>query len=84
MLTLVNDPQIERVINPPDTPPNWHDDLNRLRTGDVTLSRKSAGENSIRAFQRVMIFLGYSTSSTGAFSIDGDFGRDRHRTKKSA
>ncbi len=31
------------------------------------------------AVQRMLIFLGYSTSSRGSFSIDGDFGRGTNR-----
>jgi peptidoglycan hydrolase-like protein with peptidoglycan-binding domain len=79
MLALINDPQIQKIINPPNVEPHWESDLKRLRSGDVTLDRRTAGENSIRAFQRLLIFLGYSTSSSGAFSIDGDFGRGTNR-----
>ncbi len=79
MLTLLQDPQIKKVINPPNADADWRSDLSRLESGDVTLTRRSAGENSIRAFQRLLIFLGYSTSSSGAFSIDGDFGRGTNR-----
>ena len=39
----------------------------------------SAGESAIKAVQRLMIFLGYSTSSSGAFAVDGDFGRGTNR-----
>lgn len=79
MLTLIKDPQIQQILNPPNTEPHWDKDLKRLESGDVTLNRRSAGENSIRAFQRMLIFLGYSTSSSGAFAIDGDFGRGTNR-----
>ncbi len=79
MLTLVNDPKIQQVLSPPNASSHWDKDLDRLVQGDVTLNRRSAGEDSIRAFQRLLIFLGYSTSSTGAFSIDGDFGRGTNR-----
>lgn len=79
MHNLLQDPQVQQIINPPNVEPQWEKDLERLERGDLTLNRKSAGENSIRAFQRLLIFLGYSTSSSGAFSIDGDFGRGTNR-----
>ena len=31
------------------------------------------------ALQRLLIFLGYSTTASGAFAIDGDFGRGTNR-----
>lgn len=79
MLELINDPQIKRILNPPDATDNWKKDLEKLIKGDVSLNRKSAGEDSIKAFQRLLIFLGYSTSSGGSFAIDGDFGRGSNR-----
>lgn len=79
MSTLIHDPQIKQIINPPNADSLWENDLKRLEEGDITLNRRSAGENSIRALQRLLIFLGYSTSSSGAFSIDGDFGRGTNR-----
>ena len=79
MIALLQDPQIKQIINPPNTVPHWEEDLQRLQQGDLSLNRRSAGENSIQAFQRLLIFLGYSTSSTGAFAIDGDFGRGTNR-----
>ena len=79
MLALLQDSQIQKIINPPHTPSHWESDLKRLEAGDLTLNRHSAGENSIKALQRLLIFLGYSTSSGGSFSIDGDFGRGTNR-----
>lgn len=79
MLELVNDPQIKRILNPPDASEGWKEDFDKLVNGDISLNRKSAGEDSIKAFQRLLIFLGYSTSSGGSFSIDGDFGRGSNR-----
>lgn len=79
MLALIQDPQIKKILNPPNTPSHWKNDLKRLEEGDLTLNRHSAGENSIKALQRLLIFLGYSTSSGGSFSIDGDFGRGTNR-----
>jgi peptidoglycan hydrolase-like protein with peptidoglycan-binding domain len=80
MLTAIEHPQISQILTlPGDNDAAWRADLERLRTGDVTLNRKTIGENSIKAIQRLFIFMGYSTSSTGAFSIDGDFGRGTNR-----
>lgn len=79
MLTLIQDPKIQKILNPPNSPSYWKNDLKRLEEGDLTLNRHSAGENSIKALQRLLIFLGYSTSSSGAFAIDGDFGRGTNR-----
>lgn len=79
MIALIHDPQIQQIINPPNTTSFWESDLKRFEDGDVSLDRHTAGENTIRAFQRLLIFLGYSTSSAGAFSIDGDFGRGTNR-----
>ncbi|MGB3345633.1 MAG: N-acetylmuramidase domain-containing protein [Aequorivita sp.] len=79
MIALIHDPQIQQIINPPNASPYWESDLKRFENGDVSLDRHTAGENTIRAFQRLLIFLGYSTSSSGAFAIDGDFGRGTNR-----
>lgn len=62
-----------------DRSEEWAADLARFERGDVTLTRQSVGESSIKAVQRLLIFLGYSTASTGAFLIDGDFGRGTNR-----
>lgn len=80
MLALVDDPRIQQILTlPEDSDPQWLSDLGRFRQGDVTLDRTTAGENTIKAIQRLLIFLGYSTSSSGSFSIDGDFGRGTNR-----
>ena len=77
---LLNDPQVKQITNhPKDSESLWRSDLERFLSGDTTLTRKSAGEAGIKAVQRLLIFLGYSTSSTGAFAIDGDFGRGTNR-----
>ena len=77
---LAANPKIKRIITHPDDNTSiWKTDLERFIAGDVHLTRKSAGETAIMAVQRLMIFLGYSTSSTGAFSVDGDFGRGTNR-----
>jgi len=78
--TLAADPRIQRIItHPDDDNAVWHADLDRFMAGDARLTRRSAGESAIKAVQRLMIFLGYSTSSTGAFAVDGDFGRGTNR-----
>ena len=80
MSTLIADPRLRRILTLPDeTAEGWTVDLERFERGDVTLTRQSAGEGSIKAVQRLLIFLGYSTASTGAFLIDGDFGRGTNR-----
>lgn len=80
MLTAIEDPQIQQILTlPGDDATQWQADLARLKAGDLTLDRRTATEHSIKAIQRLFIFLGYSTSSTGAFSIDGDFGRGTNR-----
>lgn len=80
MLTAVEDDRIQKILTlPEDSTEHWLRDLERLRREDVTLNRRTAGENFIKAVQRMLIFLGYSTSSSGSFSIDGDFGRGTNR-----
>lgn len=77
---LIDDGRVKRIIaHPDDRTARWRDDLARFLAGDTSLTRKSAGESGIRAVQRLLIFLGYSTSSNGAFAIDGDFGRGTNR-----
>ena len=77
---LAANPKIKRIItHPEDDNRVWKADLDRFIAGDARLTRKSAGETAIMAVQRLMIFLGYSTSSTGAFTVDGDFGRGTNR-----
>lgn len=76
----LQNPKLQSILtHPQETDTGWKDDLKRFQEKDITLDRKTAGENSIKAFQRLLIFLGYSTSSTGAFSIDGDFGWGTNR-----
>ena len=77
---LIQHPVVDAIItHPDDDSAVWRDDLQRFVAGDHSLTRKSAGESAITAVQRLIIFLGYSTSSSGAFSIDGDFGRGTNR-----
>ena len=70
---------IQRILSLRGDDRDWRADFERLQRGDTTLTRQSAGESAIKAVQRLLIFLGYSTASTGAFIIDGDFGRGTNR-----
>ncbi|MCW8889541.1 MAG: N-acetylmuramidase domain-containing protein [Sedimenticola sp.] len=77
---LVEDPIIQKIVtHPDDDTATWRDDLQRFLSQEIRLTRRSAGESAITAIQRLLIFLGYSTSASGAFSIDGDFGRGTNR-----
>ena len=73
------DERIRRVLSMSGNESDWNEDLKRLERGDTTLTRESAGETAIKAVQRMLVFLGYSTASSGAFLIDGDFGRGTNR-----
>lgn len=80
IVSLVNDVRIQRILTHPDEDRNvWSAALKRLLASDIELTRQSAGESAIAALQRLMVFLGYSTASNGAFLIDGDFGRGTNR-----
>jgi len=78
MLEALEDPRVRRVIAL-EGGDEWRPDLDRLMAGDQSLTRASAGEAGLRGIQRLFIFLGYSTSAGGSFSIDGDFGRGTNR-----
>ena len=73
------DERIQQILSIRGDDTDWRDDLERLQRGDTTLTRRSAGESAIKAVQRLLVFLGYSTASSGAFLIDGDFGRGTNR-----
>lgn len=79
MTNALADPRIRRILSLPDAADGWAADLARFERRDITLTRQSAGEAAIKGVQRLLIFLGYSTASTGAFLIDGDFGRGTNR-----
>lgn len=77
---IAREPRISQITtHPEDVGTIWQNDLDLFIAGDSRLTRRSAGEAAISAVQRLMIFLGYSTSSSGAFSVDGDFGRGTNR-----
>ena len=75
----LKDERIQKIISVSGDESDWRADLERLEHGDTTLTRQSAGESAIKAVQRLLVFLGYSTASSGAFLIDGDFGRGTNR-----
>lgn len=79
MQELLRDERLQQVLSREARAEDWQGDLARLIAGDASLTRRSAGEEGIRAVQRLLVFLGYSTSSSGAFTIDGDFGRGTNR-----
>ena len=80
MERYLQDQKISRVLTPiGDTKKSWRNVLEQFRKGERGITRWSVGEDAIKAIQRMLVFLGYSTSSTGAFTIDGDFGRGTNR-----
>jgi peptidoglycan hydrolase-like protein with peptidoglycan-binding domain len=80
MERFLQNPNISKVLTPVgDTQYRWRDVAERFRKGESGINRQSVGEEAIKAIQRMLVFLGYSTSSTGAFAIDGNFGRGTNR-----
>ncbi len=80
MIPAISNENIQKILwSPGDRGEEWKRDLERFEKGELTLTRRSAGESSIKSVQRLLFFLGYSTSSSGAFAIDGDFGRGTNR-----
>jgi hypothetical protein len=80
MIAAINDPRIQQILAlPEDNNPEWKKDLQRFEAGDATLTRQSAGESTIKSVQRLLIFLGYPTDVSGAFTINGQFGRGTNR-----
>jgi len=80
MEQFLQDPKISQVLTPVgDKKHSWRNVLEQFRKGERGITRQSIGEDAIKAIQRMLVFLGYSTSSTGAFAIDGDFGRGTNR-----
>ncbi|WP_116367563.1 N-acetylmuramidase domain-containing protein [Parahaliea mediterranea] len=76
----LRDARIQRILTHPDDDNHtWQSDLSRFLDGDPQLTRTSAGEAAISAVQRLMVFLGYSTAASGAFLVDGNFGRGTNR-----
>jgi hypothetical protein len=80
MERFLRDQKISQVLTPVgDRKKSWRRVLEQFRKGERGITRRSVGEDAIKAIQRMLVFLGYSTSSTGAFTIDGDFGRGTNR-----
>lgn len=79
MLEGIEDKRIQEILSLDGDESDWRADLERLLGGEEGLTRRSAGEGAIEAVQRMLIFLGYSTASSGAFLVDGDFGRGTNR-----
>ena len=80
MERFLRDQKISQVLTPVgDSKKSWRRVLEQFRKGERGITRQSVGEDAIKAIQRMLVFLGYSTSSTGAFTIDGDFGRGTNR-----
>lgn len=75
----LNNDRLRQILSYRGDDEDWQSDLARLERDDTTLTRQSAGEGAIKAVQRLLVFLGYSTASSGAFLIDGDFGRGTNR-----
>jgi hypothetical protein len=77
--TLLNDIQFRRILFAGSANDWVASDFKKIRDGDLALSRSFNGEETVVALQRLMVFLGYSTASDGAYLIDGDFGRGTNR-----
>jgi hypothetical protein len=76
---MLNDERIRRVLLLDEDDSEMTAILERIQEGAFALTRASTGEMIIEAIQRLLIFLGYSTSTSGAYTIDGDFGRGTNR-----
>ena len=79
MAIPLDNEQLRRILSLHADDRDWRGAFDRLWRGDAALTRQSAGESAIKALQRLLVFLGYSTAATGAFLIDGDFGRGTNR-----
>jgi len=79
VLQGLDERRIQAILSLDAVESEWLPDLERLVLGSSGLTRHSAGEGAIEAIQRMLMFLGYSTSASGAFLVDGDFGRGTNR-----
>ena len=70
---------IQRVLFSEGDDPQVLEVLVGVQDGRGRLSRYLGGESAIRALQRLLIFLGYSTFSGGSYAVDGDFGWGTNR-----
>ena len=54
MISTINNKKIQGILWVPENrDEEWKSDLERFEKGDVSLNRKSAGESSIKAIQRL-------------------------------
>ena len=79
MSLLLQDSQLQQVLQPAKASSDWQAELEKVAAGELVFNRQTADGDAIRAFQRLLIFLGYLTSTTGSFLVDGDFGRGTNR-----
>jgi peptidoglycan hydrolase-like protein with peptidoglycan-binding domain len=76
---MLNNPDVRRVLFLKNADLQVLDQLNQVLAGQAVLAMGATGENTIRAIQRLLITLGYSTASAGGYLIDGDYGRGTNR-----
>ena len=80
MERLLRSEEVRAILTPQgENEDAWRTELARFKNHSHTVARKTVGEGAIKAIQRMLVFLGYSTTTTGAFAIDGDFGRGTNR-----
>jgi hypothetical protein len=78
MLAYVDDPCTQKILTPSKGDNSGlQDALRRFQAGDVKVTRQSVGEPAIRVVQRIRVFLGFSTSSRGGYSIADGAHQDR-------
>ncbi len=70
---------IQPVLFPEEPDPQVLEVFSRVEEGQIRMSRHLGSESVIRALQRLLIFLGYSTFSGGSYAVDGDFRRGTNR-----
>ena len=76
---MLTDSRIQQILFLDHPSDSAISELKNIENNNGFLDRDSTGEKSIKAIQRLMIFLGYSTASSGAYIVDGDFGRGTNR-----
>jgi hypothetical protein len=72
---MLNDTHIQQILFLNHVNESDISELELILNNEGSLDCSCTGETTITAVQRLMIFLGYSTASSGAYIIDGDFGR---------
>lgn len=76
---MLDDGQVQRILFANAPAEGVIANLERVRRDELALDRAFQNEPTVTALQRLLIFLGYSTASTGAYIVDGDFGRGTNR-----